>query len=87
MADRVQANNWDANLDEVLVQYPPPQPTPTPTPHRLYLPLLMKTWFGEPTVITDVAFAIVEGESLALDAYLPATPGPHPAVILIHGGY
>ena len=83
MADRVRANNWDANLDEVLFEYPPsPQ-----TPHRVYLPLLMKDWFGEPTLITDVTFAVVEGESLALDAYLPATPGPHPAVILIHGGY
>ena len=83
MADRVRANNWDANLDEVLFEYPPPQPTP----RRVYLPLLMKDWFGEPTMITDVTFAVVEGESLALDAYLPATPGPHPAVILIHGGY
>ncbi len=83
MADRVRASNWDANLDEVLVEYPPPQPTQ----RRVYLPLLTKDWFGEPTVITDVTFAVVEGESLALDAYLPAAPGPHPAVILIHGGY
>ncbi|MFQ5593344.1 MAG: alpha/beta hydrolase fold domain-containing protein, partial [Anaerolineae bacterium] len=69
-------------LDEVLVEYPPQT-----TPRRVYLPLLMKDWFGEPTVSTDVTFAVVEGESLALDAYLPAAPGPHPAVILIHGGY
>ena len=83
MADRVRANNWDANLDVVLFEYPPsPQ-----TPRRVYLPLLMKDWFGEPTLITDVTFAVVEGESLALDAYLPAAPGLHPAVILIHGGY
>ena len=79
MADRVRENNWGGNLDEVLVEYPPP--------NRVYLPLLMKDWFGEPTVITDVTFAVVEGESLALDAYLPAEPGLHPAVILIHGGY
>ena len=32
MADRVRADNWDANLDQVLCQYPPTQPTPTPTP-------------------------------------------------------
>ena len=83
MADRVRANNWDDNLNEVLIEYPPPQPTQP----RVYLPLLTKDWFGEPTVITDVTFAVVESESLALDAYLPATPGPHPAVILIHGGY
>ncbi len=83
MADRVRANNWDDNLAEVLVEYPPsPQ-----TPNRVYLPLLMKNWYGAPTLIADVTFAVVEGESLALDAYLPATPGPHPAVILIHGGY
>ncbi len=87
MADRVRANNWDANLDEVLAQYPPSPPTPTPTPRRVYLPVLMKEWYGEPTVITDITFAVVEGESLALDAYLPATPGLHPAIILIHGGY
>ena len=35
MADRVRANNWDANLDEVLVQYPQPA-------HRVFLPLIMK---------------------------------------------
>lgn len=35
MADRVRANNWDANLDEVLVQYPP-------SAHRVFLPLIMK---------------------------------------------
>jgi hypothetical protein len=38
MADRVRANNWDDNLDEVLVKYPPPQPTS----HRLFLPLILK---------------------------------------------
>jgi hypothetical protein len=38
MADRVRANNWDDNLDEVLVEYPPPQPTG----HRLFLPLILK---------------------------------------------
>ncbi|MGA9349589.1 MAG: hypothetical protein WBW48_12420, partial [Anaerolineae bacterium] len=38
MADRVRANNWDNNLDEVLVEYPPPQPTG----HRLFLPLILK---------------------------------------------
>jgi len=35
---------------------------------------------------SDITFAEVEGVPLALDAYLPDTPGPHPAVILIHGG-
>ena len=38
MADRVQENNWDNDLDEVLVQYPPAQPTI----HRVFLPLILK---------------------------------------------
>jgi hypothetical protein len=38
MADRVREDNWDNNLDEVLVEYPPPQPTG----HRLFLPLVLK---------------------------------------------
>jgi hypothetical protein len=38
MADRVREDNWDDDLDEVLVQYPPPQPTI----HRVYLPLILK---------------------------------------------
>ena len=38
IADRVREDNWDDNLDEVLVEYPPPQPTV----HRVFLPLIMK---------------------------------------------
>jgi len=38
MADRVREGNWDANLNEVLVQYPPVEPTA----HRVFLPLIMK---------------------------------------------
>jgi len=34
----------------------------------------------------DIAFKQVDGETLSLDAYLPTTEGPHPAVILIYGG-
>ena len=52
MADRVQANNWDNNLDAVLYQYPPVEPTPTPTPTStpeptqtpIFLPLILKGW-------------------------------------------
>jgi hypothetical protein len=60
MADRVQANNWDNNLDAVLYPYPPveptpttmPTPTPTPTPTAtpeptqtpIFLPLILKGW-------------------------------------------
>ena len=38
MADRVREDNWDDNLDEVLVQYPPVEPTF----RRVFLPLIMK---------------------------------------------
>jgi hypothetical protein len=38
MADRTRENNWNDNLDEVLVQYPPPQPIFP----RVFLPLIMK---------------------------------------------
>jgi alpha-L-fucosidase 2 len=34
----------------------------------------------------DVAFARPGGIALHLDAYLHRTPGPHPAVIFVHGG-
>jgi len=52
MADRVQANNWNNNLDAALYQYPPLEPTPTPTPTAtpkptqtpIFLPLIVKGW-------------------------------------------
>jgi len=70
--------------------------TPTATPTltwappptdwgRVYLPLIMKR--AEPLRTENVTFAIIEGVSLTLDAYLPQTLGPNPAVILVHGGY
>jgi acetyl esterase len=34
----------------------------------------------------DVAYAKVEGVSLALDVFVPDGPGPFPAVIMVHGG-
>ena len=52
--------------------------------HIIFLPLVVK--HATPCQTTDVTFAVVEGEPLALNAYLPTTSGPHPAVILIHGG-
>jgi len=36
--------------------------------------------------IRDVVYRTVDGVSLALDIYLPRTSGPHPAVLLVHGG-
>ncbi len=38
LADRVRENNWDDDLTEVLVQYPPVEPTA----YRLFLPVLLK---------------------------------------------
>ncbi|MBY0374137.1 MAG: alpha/beta hydrolase [Bryobacteraceae bacterium] len=34
----------------------------------------------------NVVFASPGGVSLTLDAFVPDSPGPHPAVILVHGG-
>jgi acetyl esterase/lipase len=39
-----------------------------------------------PGQTADVVFAVVDGTSLTLDVYLPETGGPHPAVVLVHGG-
>ncbi len=38
MADRVREDNWDDDLDEVLVEYPPEEPTF----RRVFLPLILK---------------------------------------------
>lgn len=38
------------------------------------------------TITRDVPYRTVDGVSLTLDAYLPAGPGPHPALIVIPGG-
>jgi acetyl esterase/lipase len=34
----------------------------------------------------DVVYGVAEGEKLLLDIYRCATPGPHPALVMIHGG-
>ena len=34
----------------------------------------------------DIEYAKPGGESLKMDAWIPDGPGPHPAVILVHGG-
>jgi hypothetical protein len=38
MADRVREDNWDEDVDAVLVEYTPPQPSG----YRVYLPLLLR---------------------------------------------
>ena len=37
-------------------------------------------------VTTDIEFSAPGGESLKLDAHIPAGKGPFPAIILVHGG-
>ncbi len=38
------------------------------------------------TEIHDVVYRTVDGLSLALDIYLPDSPGSHPAILFVHGG-
>ncbi|MGA7617397.1 MAG: alpha/beta hydrolase [Thermoanaerobaculia bacterium] len=40
-----------------------------------------------PRAFLDVEYANVNGESLRLDLYLPATEGPYPVIVSIHGGF
>lgn len=37
-------------------------------------------------VRTDVPYAVRDGDTLRLDLARPARPGPHPVVVLLHGG-
>ncbi len=43
---------------------------------------------AEPAVVLrpDVTYAVAGSEKLQLDVAMPATPGPHPAVVCLHGG-
>ncbi len=41
---------------------------------------------GEPRVVRDVVYGEPGGHRLLMDIYRPETPGPHPAVVLVHGG-
>jgi acetyl esterase/lipase len=43
-------------------------------------------WAQAVTVKTDVLYATHDGVPLYGDLYLPGSPGPHPALMLIHGG-
>lgn len=38
------------------------------------------------TITRDVIYGTAGGVSLRLDAAMPDSPGPHPAVVLVHGG-
>jgi acetyl esterase len=37
-------------------------------------------------IVKDITYVVRPGGSLALDAYLPSGPGPHPAALVIPGG-
>ncbi len=39
-----------------------------------------------PGAMGDVAYRVDGGQRLALDAYVPPGPGPHPAAVILHGG-
>ncbi len=59
---------------------------------RLPLQILFMAWaisFVEQekwTVITNIVFKKIENQELRGDLYLPEGDGPHPAVIVVHGG-
>ncbi|MGY4707888.1 alpha/beta hydrolase [Candidatus Bipolaricaulota sp. J31] len=38
------------------------------------------------TELHDVVYRTVDGVSLTLDIYIPDGPGPHPAILFVHGG-
>lgn len=39
-----------------------------------------------PLVQRDLLYTVAGGERLTLDLFRPATPGPHPVVVAVHGG-
>lgn len=54
----------------------------------LFVGLLTSPSFGQADVeiVRDIRYVSRPGGALALDAYLPSGPGPHPAVLVIPGG-
>ena len=60
-----------------------PTATPTAVPTNTPLPPPVKQ------VYKDIPYRQVNGvdpELLSLDIYMPASPGPHPVIVMIHGG-
>jgi acetyl esterase/lipase len=55
-------------------------------PLLVLLQAVSATAVSPPRVERDVAYRVAGGQTLRLDAYLPASPGPHPALLLVHGG-
>ncbi len=52
----------------------------------LLLVLAVGTAWSQITVQQNVVYAIHDGVPLQGDLYLPSSPGPHPAMMYIHGG-
>lgn len=54
----------------------------------LFLALFVSPAFAaEPVAIhRDIQYAVHDGEKMLLDIARPTTPGPHPAVVCLHGG-
>lgn len=56
---------------------------------KRFLPILLFLAAGcnaQPAVQTDVVYGVADGQELKMDIYPAATPGPHPALLMIHGG-
>ena len=54
----------------------------------LFVGLLTLPSFGQANIeiVKDIRYVSLPGGGLAMDAYLPSGPGPHPAVLVIPGG-
>ncbi|MEZ5355512.1 MAG: alpha/beta hydrolase [Bryobacteraceae bacterium] len=52
----------------------------------LFLVCAAMQWAQDPIHDKDVPYAEMDGVTLGMDLVRPSTPGPHPAVVLIHGG-
>lgn len=72
-----------ANAPQLIVTPSGATPTPTATATPSPTP---STPPGTRTEIKDVLFAVVDGQRLYLDVYLPPGAGPFPAVVVVHGG-
>jgi acetyl esterase len=53
---------------------------------RIFFLLVPCLSFAHAADLRDVEFARPHGVSLTLDAHIPASPTPQPAVLLVHGG-
>src|SRR4051812_26956625 len=54
--------------------------------HCLLALLVMGGGAGSAETRSDVVYRQVDGISLALDAFIPESAGPFPAIVYVHGG-